>query len=230
MSTKRIRCECGRVYEPAKYTSCPSCGVTAVVEQQPAPISDKDEGQTGARLTSRHTADDELVRSAPFALTRRTLVIGGGVVVALAVLIVFLTRPRQQAQVTTTQAPASSSPAAPNATAAASVNPTAAPTYIPPQQPNGIPQPFDLAAAIASAAPGAMIKVPPGFYQGGLVLTKPVRLISSGGQSWIQSDGRECLNVKSPGVFVQGMQFMCNGIGDLAAISIADGGELELDG
>ncbi|HEY0368477.1 MAG TPA: right-handed parallel beta-helix repeat-containing protein, partial [Chthoniobacterales bacterium] len=47
---------------------------------------------------------------------------------------------------------------------------------------------------------------------------------------WIQSDGRECLNVKSPGVFVQGMQFMCNGIGDLAAISIADGGELELDG
>ncbi|MCA1658364.1 MAG: right-handed parallel beta-helix repeat-containing protein, partial [Verrucomicrobiaceae bacterium] len=41
---------------------------------------------------------------------------------------------------------------------------------------------------------------------------------------------RECLSVRATGVFVQNLHFICNGIGELPAISVAEGADLELDG
>ena len=49
------------------------------------------------------------------------------------------------------------------------------------------------------------------------------------GQVFIQSEGRECLSVGAAGVVVQNVQFICNGIGELAAISVAQGADLELE-
>lgn len=88
----------------------------------------------------------------------------------------------------------------------------------------------DLAGALANAAPGATIQLPPGIYPGGLVLTKAVRIVGSMGQVFIQSEGRECISVRSAGVAVLNVQFICNGIGQLPAISVAEGAALELDG
>lgn len=103
------------------------------------------------------------------------------------------------------------------------VAPSIAPT------PYGIPEGFDLAAAIAAAAPGATIKVPPGSYPGGLIVNKAVRLIGTLGQVFIQSEGRECLSVSAAGVAVQNVQFICNGIGELPAISVAAGADLSFE-
>jgi hypothetical protein len=50
------------------------------------------------------------------------------------------------------------------------------------------------------------------------------------GQIFIKADGKECLSVQASGVFVQNVQFLCGGIGRLAAISVNNGGGLEMDG
>lgn len=62
------------------------------------------------------------------------------------------------------------------------------------------------------------------------MLTKAVRIVGTSGQVFIQSDGRECLSVRASGVAVQNVQFICNGIGELPAISVAENAELELEG
>ncbi|MDQ6913114.1 MAG: right-handed parallel beta-helix repeat-containing protein [Verrucomicrobiota bacterium] len=224
MTARRIRCECGRVYEPAKSPKCPSCGAEAAVAvteprkpREPEPLVRHERG-------ARDVSSDEDAK--PIAISGRTII--GSALIALILLIVYLKRPPPPPPIVNNVSPSPIATASAAPTASAIITPP--PNTTPPPPGYFAPQQFDLPAAIASAAPGATIKVPPGFYQGGLMLTKPVHLVSSGGQSWIQSDGRECLNVKSPGVSVQGLQFTCNGIGELAAISVVEGAELELDG
>lgn len=148
---------------------------------------------------------------------------GGGILFGL-LLLVLLVRHGGSGHAGATDVGERSGASAPTVT----VSPQAAAPLLTPQ--SIVPQTFDLAAAIASAPPGATVKVPPGFYGGGLVLNRPVRIIGTAGQVLIQSDGRECLTVGARGVFVQGVQFICNGIGELPAISVADAAELELDG
>lgn len=220
MSAKRIRCDCGRVYEPAKHGKCPSCGTEALSAPEPP----------------KRTDDEALVRQSevedvtPLAISGRTLAIVAAILLVGIIAVVALVRrsaPNVVHETSPTPQPTQTATSAPTPTAVSTAS--AAPSITPPQN-FAPPQAFDLPAAIASAAPGATVKVPPGFYPGGLVLRKPVRLIGSGGQSWIQSDGRECLKVQAPEVFVQGLQFTCNGIGELPAISVADGASLELDG
>ena len=166
------------------------------------------------------------------SFTRRTLIIAGAVVLGFITIVLLVRRggnDEQTAQAATTPAPQTATPAV---TAAPTTQPTAIAVVTPvPINPQSIivPQPFDLPAAIASAAPGATIKIPPGIYAGGIVLAKAIRLVGMPGVM-IHSDGRECISVRAPGVFVQSVQFMCNGIGELPAISVADGADLELDG
>jgi hypothetical protein len=219
MSARRIRCECGRVYEPAKHGKCPSCGTEARVAT-PEPPQPAEEEQSLVRQDDA-AVDPQTEDTKPIAISGRTIAIAGAALLAGVVAVVALVRrgepvAHQQTTQATPQPATAQQTALPTATAVASATP-------PPAANPVFPQAFDLPAAIAAAAPGATIKVPPGFYQGGLVVTKPVKLVSSGGQSWIQSDGRECLAVKAQGVSVQGMQFMCNGIGELPAISVTDG-------
>ncbi len=111
-----------------------------------------------------------------------------------------------------------------SATATASIEPSATPPAN-----SGILESFDLNAAIAAAAPGATIKVPPGSYPGGLVIEKAVRLVGAPGQVLIQSEGRECVTVRAPGVTMQNIQFICSGVGALPAISVGPGADLSLE-
>ncbi|MDQ6621890.1 MAG: hypothetical protein M3Y86_00180, partial [Verrucomicrobiota bacterium] len=56
MSAKRIRCECGRVYEPAKRATCPACGASpaAATITEPKPAREDDE-----QVLERDRADEE---------------------------------------------------------------------------------------------------------------------------------------------------------------------------
>jgi len=92
----------------------------------------------------------------------------------------------------------------------------------------------NLSELIAGVGQGGTLKLRPGIYQGGVVVNRPVRIIAetqgAGNQVVIQSEGKECLSVRSKGVTIQNIQFWCKGIGDLAAISVAEGGDLEMEG
>jgi serine/threonine protein kinase len=106
-------------------------------------------------------------------------------------------------------------------------------TIVVPPPYNASPQSFDLGAMLAKAAPGATIIIPPGIYAGGLEATRAVRIVGDPknvGEIFIKADGKECLSVRASGVFVQNVQFLCGGIGKLAAISVNNGGELEMEG
>ncbi len=233
MTTKRIRCSCGRVYDPVKRPACPDCGtVNAVVAAATTPAEPE------PQVKKRAPVDDPippLPPPRPLPIPPRTIAIGAGAVVLL-VLVIALSRcgsPKPASTPTPTAtpvtSPVSSASPLPTATPAASSSPRieVAPSIAP--TPYGIPESFDLTAAIAAAAPGATIKVPPGSYPGGLIVNKAVRLVGTLGQVFIQSEGRECLSVRAAGVAVQNVQFICNGIGELPAISVATGADLSLE-
>ena len=91
----------------------------------------------------------------------------------------------------------------------------------------------NLSELIANAKPGGSVTIPAGIYPGGLVIDRPLHIVGdprASGQVVIQSEGKECLSVRSKGVTVQNVQFWCKAIGDLPAVSVADGAELEMEG
>src|SRR5262245_61444740 len=71
----------------------------------------------------------------------------------------------------------------------------------------------DLRARLDAAAPGAVIPVPAGEYQGPLVLTKPVTLRGAAGASLVAQHG-PVLVVDSPGVVLENLMIE---VGDSAA-------------
>ena len=139
---------------------------------------------------------------------------------------------------------ASASPTSPITTPPPNETPTIAQketivTPTPPPQPPAIetPEPsarpvesgIDLADLIAKAAPNAQIKVPPGTYRN-IVLTRPIQLVGEGNkQVLIMGQGKEALVVKTTGASVQNIQFLCEGIGALPAISVTAGASLDMD-
>lgn len=69
---------------------------------------------------------------------------------------------------------------------------------------NAQPTPFDLAAALAAAAPGATVVVPAGIYAGPLQITKPVVLV---GQDAPVIDGGgvgDVITIQAPNVTIRG--------------------------
>src|SRR4051812_43207958 len=167
MTARRIRCECGRVYEPAKHEKCPSCGATAHAATVEPPRSEEEESLV--RQDDRVLSDD----TKPLPINPRMLAIAGAILlVVLIALALFLrrtpsasdTRKDESTPQPTQAAPTPTATIAPTATVAptttaaptATTQPTAPtiPSATPP--PNyGIPQAFDLPGAIAAAAPGA---------------------------------------------------------------------------
>jgi hypothetical protein len=188
-----------------------------------------------------------IVRPTPQPQFNLRMIIGGAaLVVGVIVIILLLVRPGPKkpgdhgGNVTATPTPTPSPTAVPTATATASASAALTP---PPQTAN--PQPpytspvvqlpvaFDLAAAIADAAPGATIKVPAGFYHGGFVVRQPVHLVGQTGMTGmtlVQSEGKPALSVEAKGVSVDNIQFNTQGIGNLPAVAVGKGAELSLDG
>lgn len=63
---------------------------------------------------------------------------------------------------------------------------------------------FDLAAALAAAAPGATVVVPPGVYAGPLQITKPVVLVGQGNPV-VDGGGRgDVITIQAPAVTIRG--------------------------
>ncbi len=65
-----------------------------------------------------------------------------------------------------------------------------------------------------------------------LILARPIHLVAdpqAGVRVIIQSSGVPCLSVQSKDVTVENVRFVCNGIGQLATISVTEGAELQLD-
>ena len=142
MSAKRIRCECGRVYEPAKNPTCPSCGAQPLVATVESP---KEKGGDQPLVRQKHEALDVAAEDAkPLAINPRIVAIIAGAALALIVLVVLLTRDHDNVVIVQ-----------PGPTATVSIAPTA--TTTPAQGNNNqqtivLPQNFDLPGAIASAA------------------------------------------------------------------------------
>lgn len=206
MSTKRIRCSCGRIYDPVKHRACPDCGTTKLASGSDSTVTREEKSQ--------RQVPEPQPASSPVSL--RTLLMGTGAI-SLFALVVALSRCGSTAPRANPAPSPSPSPASDQTN-----RDLAPPAY-------GGSQSADLVALIAGATTGATIKVPPGVYPGGLVLNKPVCLVGVVGQVTIQSEGRECLAVRASGVALENIQFTCNGIGELAAISVADGADLQMD-
>lgn len=250
MTTKRIRCSCGRVYDPVKRAACPDCGTVNVVAPAPPSLPLPETPKVSRRTAATITPAPSLTPSrAP--INPRFLVIGAAILVLFVIGIVLSRRGQEKkiaavvptptvAQASATPAAAVSTPGPSPAPTAAHREPTIAPTLRPaveitpaPTAPSPAPalepNEYDLAAAVARAAPGAQLKIPPGSY-GNLVLTRPIQLVGDPNrQVFIKGEGKEALVVKSTGVSVQNIQFVGHGIGPLPAVSVTAGAALEMD-
>jgi hypothetical protein len=224
MTTKRIRCTCGRVYDPVKHKQCPDCGAETIVATiaAPTPAAPR-ENQHAVTPAKPETTPSPV--SLPIPINARTMVMIGGGLFALVVLVMIFRHAGSS------EKSAGVKPDRAHVGPAVSATPVPPGPVIPPY--SGGMEAVDLSAMIAAAAPGATVKVPAGLYRGGLVIPRPIHLVADskmGGQVIIQSEGKECLSVRAAGVSVQNIQFIGNGIGDLPAISVADGADLDMEG
>jgi parallel beta helix pectate lyase-like protein len=245
--TSRVRCSCGRVYDPQKHTTCPDCGAESAVES--VVVAEKIKPPVPPSIEPEPKPQDEK-RDGSFAqlIKRLPWPVWGGVALLILVAVFFALRPRRPVPVVGESSP---SPSVTKQTTeqkrdvvsvheetSPSPNPSAT---MPPFTPSGgytIPPSIvtggvNLADLIANAKPGATVTVPAGIYPGGLMVDRPLHIVGdprASGQVVIQSEGRECLSARSKGVTVQNVQFWCKAIGDLPAVSVADGAELEMEG
>jgi hypothetical protein len=238
--TSRVRCSCGRVYDPAKHTTCPACGAESAVES--VVVAEKIKGPVPPDL-NRESAQSDTAEATQTKGTRegRTQLFDllktlpwplyAGAVAFILVLLFFALRPHHPKQVAKKKEVPLPPPVSQQASATPgfTVPPSGGPTIPPSIVTSGV----NLAELIANAKPGATITMPAGLYPGGLVVSQAVRIVGdsgAGGQVVIQGEGKECLSVRAKGVSVQNVQFWCKGIGELPAVSVADGADLQMEG
>jgi hypothetical protein len=243
--TSRVRCSCGRVYDPAKHTTCPDCGAESAVEsvvvaekiKPPTPPEIESEPARGGIVAAGRETETKRGGS-QFAQLLKTLPwpVYAGAALLILFGLGFALRPRHAAQVAEATKGEVSAPTPVHEESSPSPSATI-PPYIPPGGytiPQGIVTGgVNLSELIASAKPGGTVTVPAGLYPGGLVIDRPMHIVAdprAAGQVVIQSEGKECLSVRAKGVTVQGVQFWCKGIGELPAISVAEGADLSMDG
>src|SRR4051794_28260744 len=126
MSARRIRCECGRVYEPAKHEKCPGCGAESSVATLERPKQSEDD-----EAFVRRSADDDVQSedAKPLAISGRSISIAAAVVLVGIIAVVALVRRHEPATQTKTNdatpRPTQTATATPQPTATATVQPTA---------------------------------------------------------------------------------------------------------
>lgn len=240
--TSRVRCSCGRIYDPAKHSTCPDCGAESAVEsvvvaekaKAPAPV----EPPPGKRerIEPRPVDFGQFIRSLPWP------VYAAGAAFMLIVLAIALRRGGAPATNVATEkerqvpVPEQKSSPGESPSSSATVPPTVptAPPGAPTFPPGGVVPTMaigNLTDMIAKAGPNGTVKLAPGLYQGGATVTQPVKIIGeNASQVFIQSDTRDALAIRSKGVVLQNVQVMFNGTGEVAALTVADNGELEADG
>ena len=235
MTTKRIRCGCGRVYDPVKRPACPDCGTVnpiVAAPPEPPPVPNEPSAPSGAAEK----------RSAPRPIPPRYLAIGAAVLGLLA-LLMFLGRNKEEKTAAVEIDQATSTPTAAIAPSTPGPSPTAVvhrevPSATPLPSVANVPTPAptkilvaddDLATLIANATPGATIRVRPGTYTS-LTLTRPIKLVGDPAVPvFLKGEGQSALTVQSPGVSLQNIQILTNGIGTLPAVAIAEGAAVEMN-
>ena len=232
--TSRVRCSCGRVYDPQKHSQCPDCGAESAVESVVVAEKIKPPAPPEPGHESPATEKDRVPSM------RRTLpwpVFAGAAVLLIGIVFFALHHPVPPPPNPPNPNPVQVSPvpheeSSPNPSPSESTS-----AYSPsgsPSSPIVLGGGGNLSELIAGVGQGGTLKLRPGIYQGGVVVNRPVRIIAetqgAGNQVVIQTEGKECLSVRAKGVAVQNIQFWCKGIGDLPAISVADGAELEMEG
>jgi nitrous oxidase accessory protein NosD len=239
--SKRIRCSCGRVYDPGKHAACPVCGATNVVVAEPPPLPpNESEKPAVERIAAPALSSSPRKTSPGISLSPRHLAIGGAVVFLLLIVVALsrhggkeksavVVAPTPTATVATTPTPIIATPAP----TVVRSTPTAAPITPSPTRPAVVLPPppgltNGLAEQIANAASGATIQVPPGVYPGGLVATRAIHLVGANEGVFIQSQGQECLAVRAPGVTVQNIRFSREGAGNAPALSVGEGADLQM--
>ena len=233
--TSRIRCSCGRVYDPQKHTHCPECGAESAVEsvvvaekvKPPAPVESVGETAAKERETPPPAGIVEVLKALPWPIW------AGAAVLLLFILIFAFGQRGPKTEVasgergSTAREEASPQPAA-----------TESPSYQGPSGGTTFPSGGataigNLGELIANTAAGGTLKLRPGLYQGGAIASRPIRIeggTQGGGQVFIQSDAKDALSVRSKGVSLQNVQVMFTGMGEAPAISVSDNGELEMEG
>lgn len=84
--TSRVRCSCGRVYDPVKHSVCPDCGAESAVES--VVVAEKIKPPVPPKIEQAAKGPDRAVAgtSIPALLNTRLIYIAGAVVVGLSVL------------------------------------------------------------------------------------------------------------------------------------------------
>lgn len=236
--TSRVRCSCGRVYDPVKNTTCPDCGAESAVES--VVVAEKVKPPAPPDLSREKEATKIPATDALTSLKTLHWAVYAGASLLLVFILFLLLRHHGPSS-----GQASGGSAAPQTHGESTPQPSAGESTplpwatVPPSIPTFpsagamVTGTGNLAELIANPGPDGTVKLAPGIYQGGAVLNRAIHLVADsrmGGQVFIQTDGKECLTVRAKGVTVQGVQFMCNGIGELPAISVADGADLQMDG
>lgn len=255
MPAKRIRCVCGKIYDPVVQAQCPACGTQARVGNLPAvniagaTAPPPPPSPVQAPLPPAFASTSSLPPPPPppplavptggnvsVIRGRRAAAIAAAAVVAFLLVLAaaLLFRPWQQHREV---APAnlderkdfpSPSPA-PTTTAPRARNP-----WIADAQSAADSDGRDLAAILAKAGDGDTVRIRPGTYTGGLVLSKAVRLIGEGNPSSqgagvvLQANGAECVSVRAKGVVLENLQLTADAPTTAAIVAIADGAELEI--
>ena len=230
--TSRVRCSCGRVYDPQKHSQCPDCGAESAVES--VVVAEKIKPPVPPDPGGEPPLERD--RVPPMRRTLPWPVFAGAGVLLIGIVFFALHHPVPPPPPPKPN-PVQVSPV-PHEESSTNPNPSeSTPAYSPSYSPSGssvLGGGGNLSELIAGVGQGGTLKLRPGIYQGGAVVNRPVRIIAEtqtmGGQVVIQSEGKECLSVRAKGVVVQNIQFWCKGIGDLAAISVAEGGDLEMEG
>jgi nitrous oxidase accessory protein NosD len=243
----RVRCSCGRVYDPQKHTTCPDCGAESAVESVVVaekikpPVPPTIEPETKGEHERRGGSFAQLLKTLPWPVW-----VGVASLILVALAFALRSRPPVSVGAEPSPRPSVAEKTREQKREIVSVQEETSPTpnpsaTMPPFTPSvGYTIPsgvvtggVNLGELIANAKPGGTVTVPAGIYPGGLVVDRPLHIVGdprASGQVVIQSEGRECLSVRSKGVSTQNIQFWCKGIGDLPAVSVADGAELEMEG
>jgi hypothetical protein len=233
--TSRIRCSCGRVYDPQKHTHCPECGAESAVES--VVVSEKvkpsavPEGKLESKAEERNKTLQpslpgfaQLVKAVPWPVF-------AGVALLFIIILAVSLRHRNPGPSQASSETGRESPPTENST------PTPPAQASPAESASGSPTApvamANLNDLIAGAGQSGTVKLRPGLYQGGVTINRPLHIVGdpqNSGQIFIQSDTKDVIAVRSKGVVIENVQVMFNGTGEAAAISIADNAELQLDG
>jgi parallel beta helix pectate lyase-like protein len=239
--TSRIRCSCGRVYDPQKHTHCPECGAESAVEsvvvsEKVKPPAAVDE-TTVTKTTGRESKAGDGQPGPSFAQLLKMVpwpVLAGGVVLVVFVLALLLRHHggdgKQVARETERDKGSETSSPTPGPTGTASAD---SPSVSPTPWPSQAPVAGNLEDLIAGVGQNGIVKLKPGLYQGGVVVSRPLQIIGDSEtpeQVVIQADGKDVLSVSSKNVFLKNVQVVSRGSGETSAIAVGENGELEAVG